>query len=572
MFGAVNPEAPKPAGNTTLVFGAKPAAGNTTAMFGAVNPEAPKPAPVRNTTAMFGALGPEAAAKPPGSSTMVFGALGAGPAAPKPAPAGNTTAMFGALGPEAAARPAGSSTMVFGAVGAAPEPKPADAAKPAGSSTMMFGAVGAAPPAPKPAASPSSTMMFGAVGGAAPGAPEPKPAEPALQPKPAPSSTMTFGTPPAAGATPAWQAPPPVEANFSPQSDAPTEPPGPMAPPRRAVTGPVPAPFPGSHPAVSAEDEALARSLEGRGKRVGGIAAALVALALAAGGGYWYVHRPHPPPPELVAQVREASRGIELDTVAGLDASRKQLATLAAVSPPNYVAAQANELVAMSLQGADLRAQAMALQAEFAALEKQHTHADADHARADWRMLVNSLVDQMKDVKARLDPLQTRATALDQDENALFRQLSAARAQLDGPSPELERAFGVYYAFKGSDQAARFAQSYRALVPHDGWADLIAAAAADQPRQTPEVLKAGLAAAQAALKANPRLTRAKRLAAELSLALHDPAGAQAQATELSLLTPDDARVKLLLANIDAAEKAAHPAPEPAPENPAPAPQ
>ena len=54
--------------------------------------------------------------------------------------------------------------------------------------------------------------------------------------------------------------------------------------------------------------------------------------------------------------------------------------------------------------------------------------------------------------------------------------------------------------------------------------------------------------------------------------LHDTAGAQAQATELSLLTPDDARVKLLLANIEAAEKASHPAPEPTLENPAPTPQ
>lgn len=617
LFGALGSGAPgQPSANSTLIFGGSPAAApeapkpspSSTMVFGAVpSPAAPAPAkPAASSTMVFGALGSAAPGQPPAklnpSSTMIFGGSPAAttqPEAPRPSP--SSTMMFGAVGSQPApaappptqpapAKPSMSSTMMFGAVGSQPAPAPAQPApaKASASSTMMFGAVGSLPAQPAPAqpapakSSMSSTMMFGAVG-SQPAPAQPAPAKPSMsstmmfgavgsQPAPAqpegpkPSSTLMFGAP--ATGTPAWQAPPPSEPGFSPQPQSPAEPapaPRPKSP-ARAVTAPVgslpgaPVPFP--QPAqfaavseTSAEDEALAQKLAGRSKRlVGGVVGALALVGLAAGG-YWFTHRPKPIPPELQQKAAELFRNLELDTPASLQTAQREYTRLQAVSPPEFPVPAADELIAIAFQAADVRAQAVSLQAEFTALEAAHKKADGDRARADWRTLVNDLVDRMRTVKAKLDPLQDEATKLDQEQSVLLRELSDARAKLDPAPPELDRALGIYYALKGSaENAERFSKSYRARVANDGWADLILAASANQSRQTTQVLTDGLAAARSALKANPRLTRAKRIEAELQLALRDVASARATAAELSL-DPDDPRLKVLLSNIEAAEKA-----------------
>jgi len=365
---------------------------------------------------------------------------------------------------------------------------------------------------------------------------------------------MMFGAPDALK-SPSWAAPPSAP-NFSPQDAVATPERPPAAPAPRTQTGPIslggPVPFPGAEDIGEINDEPLARQLAGRNRRAGTVVA-LVVLAAACGAALlWYRGRPKPPPAQLVSQSADAYRGLEVDSVDSLAATRAALAKLDAVSPPDYVTPAADELVAMAFQEADLRAHAADLQEAFAALQKQHTHADADHSRADWRSVVNSLVDRMKKVKAELDPIEAELSQLDAAQNRVFQKLSAARTRLRPIPADLDRAIGVYYAFKGApENAQRFAKSYRALVPDDGWADLILAAAADQPRQTPATLKAGLSAAEAALKTNHRLTRAKRIQAHLELALHDVDAARATANELALEMPGDARVKRLLARIDA---------------------
>ena len=587
MFGSVGSEpAPTPAGSTTQMFGAvgsapSQPAGNQTLVFGAGGRPtvANEAKPAGSSTMMFGSVGsaqaPTSPAPNPVSSTQMFGAIGDGPAAPAPR-AVSSTQMFGAVGsappPAASAPKLVSSTQMFGAVGSAPTPV-VPASNPV-SSTQMFGAVGSEPvqrpttdpdfdppdrapqrPTTEPAAPrPNATMMFGAATGATAPVDELPPTDPPR------SATTTFGTPPAPGSAPSWQAPPPVEADFSPQSQPASEPaPSKPAPaqPRRTVTGASTAPFAGvGQPAF--EDDALARKLANRNRNILLGVMAVVLLGGAAAFGIWFVNKPSGPPAEVVKKTAEAFGSVETDTVASLESSRTMFSALEAASPPTYVAPAADELVVMSFQLADLRAEEYAAQAEFSQLEKEHARADADHSRADWRTVVNSLVDRMKEIRARIEPIQKKELKLNEDQNTLFRKLAAVRSTLEAPSPELDRAFGIYYAFKGSDQAARFAQTYKTAVPNDGWADLITAALADQPRQTEGMLKSGLAAAQSAIKQNPRLTRAKRVAAELQLQLHDFDGAKNMATELSLLAPGDPRVKLLEANIDAASKVVAP--------------
>ena len=195
------------------------------------------------------------------------------------------------------------------------------------------------------------------------------------------------------------------------------------------------------------------------------------------------------------------------------------------------------------------------------ALRAAHLHecnaSDADHSRADWRSLVAALVDRMKGVTEQLKPVTEKATQLDIEQNALLKQLDAARKQVGEEPAEVERAFGVYFALKGStENAAHFAQLYRAKTPADGWADFIDAAAANHPHTVEAQLHAGLSAAQKATRANPRLVRARRTHVQLLTMLHDFPAARAALAELQLLSPDDARLKLLQASVDEAEKAA----------------
>ena len=256
------------------------------------------------------------------------------------------------------------------------------------------------------------------------------------------------------------------------------------AQPRRTVTGASTAPFDGLGQASSAEDDALARKLANRNRNIVLGLMAVVLLGGFAAFAVWFMTRPSGPPAEVVRKTAEAFGSVETDTVASLDSSRTKLSALEAASPPTYVAPVADELVDMSFQLADLRAEDYALQAEFSALEKEHNRADADHSRADWRTVVNSLVDRMKEVRARIEPIQKRELKLNEDQNARLPQAGAARGQLEAPPPELDRAFGIYYAFKGSDRRSLHPDRTRPRCRNDGWADLMTAALADQPRQT----------------------------------------------------------------------------------------
>jgi len=550
MFGGAAAQAPQ--ANSTALFGAlnqpKP---NQTLMFGAAGPKAAPAANPQASTALFGALGSGPTASP--RSTQVFGALGQAPIAPAPPPA---EASKGPITEPVVARPtpSPSSTMMFGV---AKEPMPAaPAPAPSPSSTMMFGAVKepvVAAPAPAAAPSPSSTMMFGAV-------------KDPIPPAPKPSNTMMFGV--ASGSpAPAWQAPPP-DASFSPQAPpVQHEAPVPLTQPKRQVTGPMPLPgapmpFParlGESAEPDLSDDPFARKLASRNRRAGTTAFVLVLLAAAGGGAWWYQGRPKPPPPELVARASTAFRSVELDTVASLQSARVELEKLAAVSPPNFVAVpKSDALVVLAFQAADLRDQVTTLERQRQALDKAYKKADADHSRADWRTVLENIRKEEDQLRQRHDPLVEQAAKLDTQESDLLKQLGDLRGTLNPIPAELDRAIGVYYGFKGSESAARFAKSYRSGGQADGWAELIAAASADQSRQTAETYQAGLSAAQAALKANPRLTRAKRIAADLQLALHQFEAARATANELALELPDDPRVKLLLGNIDAEEKAQRP--------------
>ena len=113
----------------------------------------------------------------------------------------------------------------------------------------------------------------------------------------------------------------------------------------------------------------------------------------------------------------------------------------------------------------------------------------------------------------------------------------------------------MYYGLKRNELAAQFSEKYHQVHPDDGWAALIVAAYHSQPRLTADQYKDGKAQAQAAIKADPRFNRGRRLLARIQMLQHDYSGGRATLQELDLALPGDPGIKLLREQLDSSEKA-----------------
>jgi hypothetical protein len=587
MFGLTGPGAPQ----ATPTPASIPAAGkpNATMVFGAL-PSSPTP-----TQTPASPLNPAVPARP--NATMMFGAGSITPTAPTPTPVSIPAAN------PAVSRGNASSTMMFGALPAdagqtAPTPTPTptpSAPQPASTASTA--------PMPSAQLKPNATMMFGALGPdvgtktPAQGAPAvsnqtPPPVE-LTQPK-SPSSTMMFGAPNQA-ATPrpnsspmvdmgdlqrpgmktlpatADDLPPNVEPEPQPLVD--NLAPNPYAePPVTVPADPVPAKAKPQR-GLTMEMEAFSKKMERRNSRIVWAIVGVLGLGGAAFGYNWWTHRVLPPPTEKVVQAHVLLLQLQKDDTASIEAARAGFAQLAQGAPNNFVAPLGGQLIALSLEAADLRDQIQVLQDRAGVIDHEikKLEGGGPDKPADWRNRVDGLKAQFLQLKNTLDPMIDQVAKLDENQNGLLAAIKAAQKDLEGPQPDLDRALGIYYATKGDEKGLKFADRYRKdldeagheMGDHDGWAHLIAAEVANRPRVPDEMLQKAVTEAEAAQKANPELRRAKRTEAQLQLGLRNYAVARTLAQRLQTDAKDVA-TQQLLAQIDEAEKASKAAPAPAP--------
>jgi tetratricopeptide (TPR) repeat protein len=205
-------------------------------------------------------------------------------------------------------------------------------------------------------------------------------------------------------------------------------------------------------------------------------------------------------------------------------------------------------------------------------LEKDMKRLQDKKEPADWLSKANDLREQLIAIKEKqVDPLVAQAAAHDDRAGELLKSSKALveRLGVAGDGTVVFRASAIYYASKGHETAEKLAEFYRKhpddrQVLHDegrAFADLAVAGRFAQPRITPGDRDKGVAAAEEALKKNPKLLRAHLFLAKIYLANHEYPLALAEADKLIALNPAHGAVVKLKAEIDQAAKAADKLPE-----------
>lgn len=423
----------------TQVFGAPPqplpAAANTQ-VFGA--PSAPAKAPSVATTQVFGAASiPQQPPSSPVATTQVFGA----PPAPQPPPSPATTQVFGAAA-VAAKAPSPATTQVFGAA-SVPPPQPTTA------TTQTFGAaeVQAARRAAESATpAPSSDT-----------APAPWLAEPG--PAPAPPRSTTSDRPFSVAPAPSIELPEePVALSGGALPQFPPEPAlarsGAFAASQRSAPIELPPEMLAPSRAESPKPAAMETSGGGGWERVLVILGAVVALGLTAWLSYpvWRNQGA-----ELSAEVLTAKdQAVSLLRRDDATAREQAIALLRSLvqKHPKFTEAQAELVVALSLQLDDVKAELELINLEGERLDKEIASLRLVKAPADWE---GRIIERKAEQKALNEQKQPLVAAVEELTQQLQAPLAFIRAAPETePSADVVaryKAQAVYEGVQGDPQA-----------------------------------------------------------------------------------------------------------------------
>jgi tetratricopeptide (TPR) repeat protein len=472
---------------------------------------------------------------------------------------------------------------------------------------MMFGAAPAIPEVDKPAAPPpavippaSSTMMFGAFGSAEPAQTD---RSPALE-MPAPKAPPRSEAKPQAKPAPKPKPKPEPEPAYEPEAEtvsglpdqgedgselqstdpniAPLPPQQPVAPapawmsakggeaeaPRtKGRARPAPAPVPAmppparapAQPLVGSSTMELQLSLKKRQRKVPVILGVLVVLiAVTVAVIVFLKMRTPPADPALVAADGKAWELLKKDDPGSLEQAIQQWDQMLAKAP-EFVPARANLMVAHVLVNQDLRDETRRLLAQYQQLSKDLSKLEEKKEPADWRAKANGLREEMIKIKAVYEPLQQEASKHDEKSGELLKSSKALVERLGaaGDGTAVFRASALYYASKGQDATEKLAEFYRRNpdernVLHDdvrAFADLAVAGRYAQQKVTPGDRDKAKAAAETALKKDPKLLRAYLFLAKVYFANKEYPAATAELEKLLALNPEHRVAEKLKAEI-----------------------
>jgi hypothetical protein len=565
VFGSPYASSTRPGGpspTTTQVFGALPmpgsgappgagggvvsptgeSASDRTPAYGSgtVPPGASVGPPLYDRTPAYGsgtipAGAPGGASMAPVGKTQVFGAA----SIPMKAPSVATTQVFGAVSAPSPL-PAGAPTQVFGPVSAPAQP-------PAAATTQVFGAVSA----PSPLAAASTTQVFGSAAVAA------KASSPA-------TTTQVFGAASVPSLPPAmpWMAEPgpapsrPGPSRSAPAVSLPEEPaalPGigfPSPPPEPAVersgplmarrhTAPIELP-PEMLVSPSAGERSASEQSSGGGReRVLIILAAIVALGLTAVLSYpvWR-NQSVELPAEALSTKDQAVSLLRRD-----DATSRQQAidmlTIVVAQYPKFTEAQAELVVALSLQLDDVK-----VELEWLGQEEQRAHREISalelaKSPADWKSRINARKEELAALGQQKRPLDVAATELTKQLDQLLPTLRAAPET--EPSADVVarwKAQAVYESVQGNPQAVALADRLARLESTPLWSIVTRVEYGLNASSPPSALHELGAALAKVREQDKTFFRAYVLGARLALRQNDLAAAQALLGPVVALNPN----------------------------------
>lgn len=518
---------PPPSTDRTPSFGSgviPPPTSDRTPMFGSATlrpgPVESAPLPAAGKTQVFGAVTQQPQPSP--STTQVFGA----PATPPPAPVGSTTQVFGAVQSPPSPQASPASTQVFGSAAVA-------AKAPSPSTTQVFGAaaVGA------PVATTATTQTFGSTevqaarkameaGGSAPWLAEPGPS-------PAPSrSAPAIALPEEPLPLPGANLPP------FPQPEAPPSRSGPHASSRHSAPVELPPEMLVSNP--SARAHSASEPASGGGKeRLLLILAAVVALGLTAWLSYpvWRNRGTELPADAVSAKDRavsllrrddSASRQQAIDVLRGLTAQY-----------PKFTEAQAELMVALSLQLDDVKAEIELLDAEDKRIQQEMSVLETKKSQVDWMNRVNAQQQEQAAIRGQRRPLTTSAQDLtDQLEQRLNTLRAAPETEPSADVVARWKAQAVYAGVQGNSQAIALAERLSKLESPQLWSLVTRveyALNAPSPVNALPELSDALAQVR---ERDKTFFRAYVLGARMALRLNDRAAAQTLLSTVVALNPN----------------------------------
>src|SRR6185295_13920958 len=550
MFGAVGAPGAPAASPTTADRAPTQLWTNPNSPAGSAPSTPPRPA----QTSGSGSVPPAPAPATPQKATQMFGGVSASPAAAAPAPAAQPkpppqTQMFGSAQMDIVPPTPNSTTQLYGLVPGTPAPFPVPAhAAPAQSPSLPK--ILSSTPAPMPDESfadtvirdrnrqpdPSSTartQMFGAPDegdlerawqersrekkrfgvpdttqpDAAPlqGRGDPttipeRPIEPAVTPLESPfADGLSVDTPLAT------HLPTPSDTPNSARLELPPETPELIPEPRTEESG------------AGVDEVALLKAQMQRRWKVAAIAVGALLLVVVGGIAGRWIMRKNVVSADAIARLESARLLLRRDDGASRDRAISELSALINVYP-DWVPAQADLVVALSLQLDDARIQVRRLTQESDELIRRINQLNDDKTPSDWQNRVTAMQARLNEIAGMVSPLNEKSGLIDTQLNDRFQSLQGAQPNGIEDQRVLVRAQAVYSGVKGSDTAIALAERYRNMGGTDGWAAVALAELALNARVSPDAMVSAHAEMDELAVKDSTFLRSYVLSARLSLA------------------------------------------------------
>lgn len=270
----------------------------------------------------------------------------------------------------------------------------------------------------------------------------------------------------------------------------------------------------------------------------------LLAILAGAGGYAAWQYQAGKIDPAALQKRQEGLSILVRDDEGSLERAAAVLAEGSRIDPKLYQA-DADRALAMMLLSAGMREDAAGLEGRFKALDAERLRLEAEKPEG-WARRQGEVVEQMKPLKAGLEPLQEKARSLGEHAYGILKPL----ARQHGDDLAVERALAVYYALDGSaEQSARFVRNARRAAQSDPWIDL-AEGAADVTSASSQVGRERAVARLGPLVlAHPDLLRARMLLARAQIDLGRKDAAVATLDGVMAANPDHERARRLKAGL-----------------------